>query len=307
LSGVPLSCLFFWKGTVMGEVVSGIAPSGANDGSRNTVRNGKVHLGELIIVIKGAGEMATGIAHGLYQAGMKKIIMTEIPEPLSVRRFVSFCEAVYEGAMEVERVRALRIESADEAESVWARERIAVFVDPRCLCAETLHPHVLIDARMVKRERTVMRSGGASFTIGVGPGFRVPDHVDAVIESNRGHNLGRVIYDGEAEPYTGIPGAMMGHTAERVLRSPVAGRVKHVRHLGDAVNKGDVVLKVNSTPLYAAIDGILRGLIREIHVADNEKVGDIDPRAQTEYCRTISEKARAIGGGVLQAIMHRFN
>ncbi len=284
----------------------GVWSSKTSNDTQFTNRRENVCLNQLKIVIKGAGEMATGVAHRLYIAGMKNIVMTEIPEPLSVRRFVSFCEAVYEGTMEVEGVWAERIQSINEVESVWERQRIAVFVDPRCRCAKALKPHVVIDARMAKLKFTA-EMHEAPLVIGVGPGFRAPDDVNIVVESNRGHNLGRVIYCGAAEPYTGVPGAMMGYTKERVLRSPVAGKVKHVRKIGDVVKKGDILLTVDGTPLAASIDGILRGLIREIYVTDDEKVGDIDPRGSTDYCYTISEKAGAIGGGVLEAIMYTFN
>jgi xanthine dehydrogenase accessory factor len=143
--------------------------------------------------------------------------------------------------------------------------------------------------------------------IGVGPGFRAPDQVDAVIESNRGHYLGRVIYEGEAERFTGAPGAIMGVTEERVLRAPHEGEVRPARAIGDIVRKDDVVLYVDEIPVRAAIDGVVRGLIRPMTVQHNEKLGDIDPSGDGGRCATISEKARAIGGGVLEAIMHRFN
>ena len=147
----------------------------------------------------------------------------------------------------------------------------------------------------------------AAFTVGVGPGFLAPNDVDAVVESNRGHDLGRVIYEGEAEAYTGVPGVTAGFTLERVLRAPHAGMVRLVKTIGDRVKKGDIILYVDETAVVAGVDGVLRGLIRPIAVPDREKVGDVDPRGNEGYCRTISEKARAIGGGVLEAIMHRFN
>jgi xanthine dehydrogenase accessory factor len=128
-----------------------------------------------------------------------------------------------------------------------------------------------------------------------------------VVESNRGQNLGKAMYDGSAEPHTGIPGPTMGYTTERVLRSPHGGMVRHARAIGDTVKKGEIVLYVDATPVLAPIDGMLRGLIREITIAANEKIGDIDPRGVKEYCYTITEKARAIGGGVLEAIMHHYN
>jgi xanthine dehydrogenase accessory factor len=263
-------------------------------------------LNELIVVIKGAGEMATGIAHRLYMAHIKNIVMTEIPEPISVRRTVAFSEVVFDGEMTVEGVHAELIQAVDKAQDIWQKRRIAVIVDPQWTIVNTLKPDIVIDAIMAKKNLGTKRAE-APFVIGVGPGFAAPADVHAVVESNRGHNLGRVFYDGAAEPHTGIPGPTMGFTSERVLRSPHAGLVEHVRTLGNRVKKGEIILYVDKTPVYAAIDGLLRGLIREIRVKDNEKVGDIDPRGVKEYCFTITEKARAIGGGVLEAIMHEFN
>jgi len=263
-------------------------------------------LKELSILIKGAGEMATGVAHRLYVAGIRNIIMTEIPAPLSVRRSVSFCEAVFEGAMEVEGVKAEKIDHIEDCRSVWERHGVAVFVDPQWRSISALKPHVVIDAIMAKRNLGTKKDE-APLVIGIGPGFTAQEDVHVVIESNRGHNLGRTLYRGAAEPYTGIPGQMMTYTKERVLRAPIAGMIRHVRALGDSVKAGDLVARVDDTPVFAPIDGILRGLIREIAVTEGEKIGDVDPRAKPEYCHTISEKARAIGGGVLEAIMHVFN
>ena len=260
----------------------------------------------LEIVIKGAGEMATGIAHRLYMAGMRNILMTEIPEPLSVRRNVSFCEAVYGGSVEVEGVKAECIQKVEEMKRVRERQNIAVLVDPQWKCIQILKPHVVVDATMAKRNLGTKKDE-APLVIGVGPGFIAPDGVHIVVESNRGHDLGRIIYDGAAEAYTGIPGQMMGYTKERVIRSPVAGKVKHVKKIGDTVKKGELILSIDGIPLVASINGILRGLIREIYVTKDEKIGDIDPREKREYCYTISEKARAIGGGVLEAVMHVYN
>jgi len=265
-----------------------------------------VYLNELKIVIKGAGEMASGVAHRLYMAGMRNILMTEIPEPLSVRRMVSFCEAIFEGSMEVEGVRAECIQHIEDVSSVWKNHKIAVLVDPQWQSVGVLKPHVVVDVVMAKRNLGT-RKDEAPLVIGVGPGFATGDDVHIVVESNRGHNLGRTMYEGAAEPYTGIPGQMMAYTKERVLRAPVAGTVKHVRALGNSIKTGDIILTIDNTPLLAPIDGILRGLIREISVTKDEKVGDIDPRGKVEYCHTISDKARAIGGGVLEAIMHVYN
>ncbi|MBA4418874.1 MAG: molybdenum hydroxylase [Syntrophus sp. (in: bacteria)] len=255
------------------------------------------------VVIKGAGEMATGIAHRLFMANIRRIVMTEMPLPVAVRRTVAFCEAVYEGEMEVEGIRAQRVGGLDELRGAWETGNIGVIIDPEWKIVKDLKPSVVIDATMMKRY-TGTRKDEAPLVIGVGPGFRAPEDVHAVVESNRGHNLGKVIWNGTAEPRTGIPGSTMGFTTERVLRAPQNGVIKHVRNIGDVVSKGGLVLYMDEIPVYAPMDGILRGLIREIAVVINRKIGDIDPRGIKEYCYTITDKARAIGGGVLEAIMH---
>ncbi len=260
----------------------------------------------LKIVVKGAGEMASGIAHRLFMAGLTKIVMTEIAHPLAVRRGVAFCEAVYEGFMEVENVRAERISNAASLEALWKGGSIGVMVDPSWSVIANLGPDVVIDSIMAKKN-TGTRKNEAPLVIGVGPDFRAPDEVHAVVESNRGHNLGKVIYKGQAESYTGMPGATEGFKQERVLRAPKPGLVRHAKALGDPVSKGATVLYVDGEPVEAMIGGIVRGLIREMEVAKGEKVGDIDPRAERINCYTISDKARAIAGGVLEAIMHHYN
>jgi xanthine dehydrogenase accessory factor len=260
----------------------------------------------LKIVIKGAGDIATGIAYRLAMANMKKIVMTEIPEPLTVRRTVAFSEAVYKRWTEVEGVRADLSDDENGVEEIWQKGRIAVIVDPAWNIVELLKPDVVIDAIMAKRNIGTKKDE-ARLVIGVGPGFPAPHGVHAVIESNRGHNLGKVIYEGGAEPYTGNPGAIEGYTRERVLRSPHGGKIRHERQIGDRVEKGDTVLYVNETPVTAALAGVVRGLINEVAVTANEKIGDIDPRGIEAHCYSISEKARAIGGGVLEAIMHAMN
>jgi xanthine dehydrogenase accessory factor len=257
------------------------------------------------IVIKGAGEMATGIAHRLFMANFKNIIMTEIPKPICVRRTVAFSEAVYEKKTEVEDVTAEYAENLREVFDIWKREHIAVMVDSKWGIVWELKPNAVVDAIMAKKNIGT-RKDEAPIVIGVGPGFRAPSDVHTVIESNRGHHLGRAIYNGSAEAHTGIPGPTMGYTKERVLRAPHSGTIKHVRGIGSEVKKGDLILYVGKTLVFASIDGILRGLIREIDVTANEKIADIDPRGNKEYCYTITEKARAIGGGVLEALLHLY-
>jgi len=265
--------------------------------------NRAFQISSLKIVIKGAGEMATGIAHRLFMANFKHIVMTEIEQPVTVRRTVAFSESVYTGISRVEDVTALLVKNVGEIPDVWRKNCIAVIVDPKWNIVETMKPDIVIDAIMAKRNIGTKKDE-AQIVIGVGPGFTAPIDVHAVVESNRGHYLGRAIYNGFAEPHTGIPGPVMGITAERVLRSPHAGIVKLVCDFGDKVKKGDVVMYVDSTPVLAPIDGVVRGLIREIYVSADEKIGDIDPRGIKDYCYTITEKARAIGGGVLEAMMH---
>jgi xanthine dehydrogenase accessory factor len=275
-------------------------------GEDNMLEKEAVDIKELNIVIKGAGEMASGVAHTLYAAGFRKILMTEIAKPLSVRRTVSFSESVYEGEAGVEGVRGVFVDKMDELPGVWEERMIAVIVDPSGECIEKLKPDILIDAMMLKKQ-TSLTGEEAPFVIGIGPGFTAPVNVHVVIESNRGHDLGRVIWSGSAEPHTGIPGNTGGFTVERVLRAPKAGMVRHVKHIGEIVKKGDTVLYVEEMPVYASIDGMLRGLIREVSVEKNEKMGDIDPRGNITYCYSISDKARAIGNGVLSAIIQRYN
>jgi xanthine dehydrogenase accessory factor len=263
-------------------------------------------LTSLMVLIKGAGEMASGIAHRLFMANITRIVMTEIPRPLCVRRTVAFSEAVYEGLAEVEGVKAVYAEDIGKTLALWNQERIVVLIDQVGRTVEELKPHVVVDATMRKQKQETGKNQ-APLVIGVGPGFEAPRDVHMVVESNRGHDLGRVIYNGSAEPYTATPAPTMGYTFERVLRSPHRGTVRHVKTIGDTIKTGDIVLYVNQTPVAAGIDGILRGVIREIEVEENEKVGDIDPRGRKEYCYTITEKARSIGGGVLEGILHMYN
>jgi xanthine dehydrogenase accessory factor len=265
-----------------------------------------VDMKDLTIAILGAGEMATGIAHRLYSSNLKRIVMSDIAAPIAVRRKVSFCEAVYEKKMTVEGLKGVLVADLSDLSAVWDDGAIGILVDENASFVPVLKPDVVIDATMMKRPKGPMTSM-APLVVGMGPGFHAPDQVHVVVESNRGHDMGRVIYDGEAEPFSGIPGTISGFTSERVLRAPHDGKVRTVRDIGDTVKKGDLVLYVDDTPVYAGVDGMVRGLIRPIKVPQNEKVGDVDPRGTDINCRTISEKARALAGGVLEAIMHRFN
>lgn len=260
----------------------------------------------LKVLIRGAGEMATGVAHRLARAGFH-LLLTETQHPLAVRRAVSFCEAVHDGAKTVEGLSARLIQKPEQAARLWDKGELPVLVDPEMSCLDQLKPWVIVDALLAKKN-TGLRRGMAPLTIGLGPGFSAPDQVDLVIETNRGHNLGRLIYEGAPAANTGVPGDIAGYTHERVLRSPADGLFETQRQLGDAVAEDEVVAMVTGEPVSAQVGGVLRGLIRPgSQVRKGLKVGDVDPRGKIEYLDTISEKARAIGGSVLEGILARFN
>jgi xanthine dehydrogenase accessory factor len=260
---------------------------------------------KLVILIKGGGEMATGVAHRLFHSGFL-VCLTEIPEPLAVRREVSFCEAIYEGQKMVEGVKAIRVEGQAKVYQAWTKGLIPILVDPQCRVRRKLNPDVIVDAILAKTN-TGTQINDAPLVIGLGPGFRAGEDVHWVVETNRGHNLGRVIERGEAEADTGVPGNIGGYTWERVLRAPSAGRFRGRKKIGDRVEKGEIVAEVKKLPIHSQISGVLRGLLRDRGWVEKDmKVGDVDPRATREHCFMISDKARAIGGGVLEAILRRF-
>ncbi len=263
-------------------------------------------LKDLVILVKGGGEMATGVVHRLVQSGLR-VCITEIAAPMAVRRGVAFCEAVFEGRKEVEGLVAERMENPAEIQRSWAEGRIPVIVDPDCGLRRTLHPDVLVDAIIAKRNLGT-RLDDAPLVIALGPGFAAGQDAHYVIETNRGHHLGRILLSGEAEPNTGHPGEIGGYSQERVLRAPAQGKFQGKMSLGDRVEAGEVVALVEGIPLPSRIGGVLRGLLRDgLQVHRGMKVGDVDPRGVREYCFTISEKARAIGGGVLEAILRVYN
>ena len=264
-------------------------------------------LGQIIIIVKGAGEMASAVAWRLYMANFKKILMLETDNPLAVRREVSFCEAVHDGQKDVEKVRALRVQKLDEIKLCWEKGEIAVMVDPQWQTLKVWQPEVIVDAVLAKKNLGSTMAE-AALVIGLGPGFIAGKDVHLVIETNRGHNLGRIFTSGEAEPNTGIPGAIGGFTEQRVLRAPADGEFQSVRNIGDHVKKDEILGSVAGVDVRAKIDGVLRGLIRPNNqVTQGLKIGDIDPRGEVSYCYTISDKARAIGGSVLEAILRSFN
>ncbi len=262
---------------------------------------------DLVVLIRGAGEMASGVAHRLYRSHFK-ICMVEIPNPLAVRRGVSFCEAFYEGEKEVEGVRAKFIPGSSLIESVWEGGMIPLLIDPDGQRMKAyLKPDVLIDAIMAKKNLGT-KMDDARLVIGLGPGFGCGKDVHIVVETNRGHNLGKMLLEGAAEADTGIPGDIGGYTVERVLRAPGKGIFHPVKEIGESAGSASIVALVDDLQLVAKISGVVRGLLREgVEVTQGMKVGDIDPRGKKEACFSISEKARAIGGGVLEAILYWFN
>ena len=255
-----------------------------------------------LVLIRGAGEMATGVAHRLFKSGFS-VCLIETSKPLAVRRKVAYSEAVYDGQQTVEEVTALRISDPGQIDSVWATNKIPLLVDPKNETKDVLLPHVVVDAILAKKNLGTRRTD-APLVIGLGPGFSAPTDVHVVIETNRGHNLGRLILTGTAEANTGIPGAIAGYAGERVFRAPCSGVFETVKAIGDSVSEGEVVARVEGAPIRAKIRGIIRGLLRNgTAVTKGLKAGDIDPRGNQAYCDTISEKARALGGSVLEAIL----
>jgi len=260
-------------------------------------------LEDILVVIKGGGDLATGVAHRLHRAGMP-VVVTELAQPTVIRRAVAVASAVYEGQVEVEGLVARLVGSDQEIHAALAESQVPVIVDPRGEVITRLHPTVVVDAIMAKRN-TGTRIIVAPIVIGLGPGFTAGVDVHAVIETNRGHNLGRVILSGSAEPHTGVPGPTAGYTVERVLRAPCEGTFMGKRLIGDPVKAGEVVASVAGQPVTAKISGVLRGLLADgLSVKAGMKVGDVDPRGVREHCFTISDKARTIGGGVLEAVLY---
>jgi xanthine dehydrogenase accessory factor len=264
-------------------------------------------LTTLKILIRGAGEMATGVACRLYRSGFRRILLTEIPQPLAVRRSVSLCEAIIHGSHRVEGVYAIRIDHAGAASEMWGKSAIPIIIDPKNIARNEFGPDILIDAVMAKRNTGVSISD-APLVIALGPGFSAGADAHCVIETNRGHDLGRLLYDGPASPDTGIPGPIGGHTSDRVLRAPCDGLFESDHSIGDIVQSGQQIGTVSKKPVASKLNGTLRGLICPgVAVTQGLKIGDVDPRGIVSYCYTISEKARALGGSVLEAVLAHYN
>jgi xanthine dehydrogenase accessory factor len=255
-----------------------------------------------VVIIRGGGDIGTGVACRLLRSGFK-VVITEMEKPLVIRRKVAFAQAVYEGQTTVEGLTAVKVRETKEIGALLNDGYVPVIIDPACTLAREINAKVVVDATLAKRT-TGMSMDMAPLTIALGPGWEAGKDVHAVIETNRGHNLGRVILKGCAEPNTGIPEAVLGYGEERVLRAPCDGTVRHVLAIGDKVRVGATVCYVRNAEVKAVLSGVVRGLILDgMTVKKGLKIGDIDPRGRKEYCSTISDKARAIGGGVLEAIL----
>ena len=262
-----------------------------------------------LVALKGAGDLATGVIHRLVRAGFP-VMATELPRPTVLRRTVAFAEAVTAGEMTVEGITAQRADSIADIQAALNNGRVPVVIDPDGILRKQMQPTVLVEATLSKYNSGI-RIDDAPIVIALGPGYEAGKDVHAVIETNRGHNLGRVYLEGYAEPNTGVPGTIGGYSSERLLRAPCAGTIFGLRQIGDTVQVGETIgfvknaVSSDEAPVIAALSGILRGLVRDgLTVSPGMKVGDIDPRAVREHCFTISDKSRAVAGGVLEAVMY---
>ncbi len=279
-------------------------------------------------VVRGGGDLGTGAALRLQRAGFR-VIVTELAQPLVIRRGASLAAAIYDGSIELEGTMGVKIDRAAEADRVWASDRIPVLIDPDRSQAASLQPAVIVDAIMAKHN-TGTRLDDAPIVIALGPGFTAGVDCHAVVETQRGHHLGRVYYQGSAAVDTGTPGKLGGEDALRVLRAPTAGVFYGQQKIGERVKHGDIIGRViavdvsltdsaawrltaadrdSSRPLGTVIrtqiDGVLRGLLHDgLTVAAGTKIADVDPRAEVSYCFTVSDKAWAVGGGVLEAALY---
>ncbi len=261
-----------------------------------------MHPADTLVLVRGGGDLGTGVAHRLVRSGFT-VLVTELAQPLAVRRAVSFAEAVYRGQVTVEGVTARLADDPMLGMAYTAVGEVPVVVDLADDVVERLRPPVIVDARLAKRNLGT-RLDDAPLVVGLGPGFTAGQDCHAVVETNRGHNLGRVYWEGGAEADTGQPEPVQGQAGQRVLRAPADGAFEGHKAIGDMAQPGDVLASVEGRPIVAAFAGVVRGLLHDgVPVTAGMKVGDLDPRGIREYCFLISDKARAVGGGVLEAML----
>lgn len=257
------------------------------------------------VVIRGGGDLATGVAEVLYQSGFK-ILILDIEKPSSIRRSVCFSEAIYDGVVKVENIICKKVENENEIEKCWSEKIIPIMVDEKGEIIKKIKPDVVVDSIIAKKNLGTTKEM-APITVALGDGFEAGKDVDIVIETMRGHNLGRIITSGRAMKNTGIPGEIKGVSKDRVIYSKANGIFSSVKKIGDTVQKDEIIGYVGDVEIRGKISGVLRGIIREgYEVTENMKIGDIDPRTEEKNnCFTISDKARSLGGAVLRAIMFR--
>ncbi len=256
------------------------------------------------VLIKGAGDLASGIAYEFWLAG-HQVLMTDIEVPLAVRRMVSFSRAVYERETQVEKAKGVLVRNLEEALAAMETGHIAVIVDEKARIREEYRPDILIDSIMAKRNIGTSMAD-APVVIGIGPGFTAGSDCHYVIETQRGPSLGHVIREGSAIPNTGIPGEIAGYTIERLIKASASGEIEPAAQIGDLVKKGQVVAVTGGVPVYAQMSGIVRGMLQKgVHVEKGLKIGDIDAREKKELCYTISDKARKIGRGAMEAALEK--
>lgn len=256
-----------------------------------------------LILVRGGGDIATGSIQKLWHAGYPVLVL-ESDQPSAIRRYVALSEAVYEGEWKVEDMTGIRVDTLAAAKTAIDSGKIPVMADPSLQILKEIRPFALVDAILAKRNLGTTR-GMAGITIALGPGFLAGIDVDAVVETMRGHDLGRLIFSGGALPDTGVPGLIDGYGKERVAHAPASGIFESVRRIGDAVQKGETIARIGEVPVPAGIGGIIRGMIRDgYRTTEGLKIADIDPRlSQAANCYTISDKARCIGGSVLEAMI----
>ena len=257
----------------------------------------------MLILVKGAGDLATGTAVRLVRSGFQ-VVMTEVAQPTAVRRTVAFSQCMYDGTAVVEDITARRTAGRDQARAALAAGEVPVLADPQAAILAQLPFMAVVDAILAKKNLGTHITD-APIVLALGPGFTAGSDCHGVIETKRGHDLGRLILVGSAIPNTGVPGDVGGYTKERIIRAPADGPFEPVAQIGQQVNVGQIVAMVNGIPVAAQLTGIVRGMLPAgIPVTAGMKAGDIDSRCEVRHCFTVSDKARAIGGGVLEGILY---
>lgn len=256
-----------------------------------------------LVVVRGGGDLASGVIHRLHRCGFPVFIL-ECEQPSAIRRHVSFCEAVYAESMTIEGVTCERVYNVVQGYEVLKKGNIPLLIDPKGNKIQEIQPEIVVDAILAKKNLGTHKDM-APIVIGLGPGFIAKDDVDVVVETKRGHTLGRYYLEGSAIANTGIPGKINGYGKERVLHAPVGGCMREIAHIGDVVEKGQCIAYIGDCEIKATLTGVLRGILKTgYNVPKGMKMADIDPRLEeVENCDTISDKARCISGGVLEAIL----